>query len=63
MTSKTTCKVCRNIILLGADLYCVQRGVLGHRGFVPLDDTTLVCSETCVRDHHQDLPEGPRRPP
>ena len=36
---------------LGVNVYGAQEGVIGPRGFVPLEDTALFCSEECLRDY------------
>ncbi len=61
------CANCRKGIDEGRDLIEVREGVLGMRGFVPLEDELLFCSEKCLREHfdigRDDLRKYPRRTP
>jgi hypothetical protein len=45
------CATCRQNIDQGRDAYSVQKGVIGTRGFIPLDDSDFYCSVECVRDN------------
>ena len=61
------CTNCRKGIEEGRDLLELREGVLGMRGFVPLEDALLFCGEKCLREHFDngldDLPKYPRRTP
>lgn len=43
------CGYCRRTLALGRDALGLQKGVLGPRGFVPLEEMVLFCSELCLR--------------
>ena len=57
------CTYCRKKLDLGEDLVAAQHGVLGPRGFVPLDDYLLLCSEACIARYFEDTPTAPPRIP
>ena len=44
------CVVCGRKLEMGTDAIGVQEGVIGPRGFVPLADMELHCSESCAKD-------------
>ncbi len=46
-----TCVQCRSEMNYGENVIEIKRGVLGHRGFVPLDDPELICSLRCLREY------------
>ena len=48
---KMTCGQCRRELDLGVNIYGAHEGVIGPRGFVPLEDMALFCSEECLRDY------------
>lgn len=61
-----TCSRCRRTIDLGRDVMAVEQGVVGPRGFVPLEDPLLFCGEACLKGHFDDdgdIVEMPRRIP
>ena len=60
---KQRCAFCRTPLQLGHNIIGAQHGVLGHKGFVPLDEHILVCSEGCLRDYFHDVPAVPPRIP
>lgn len=62
---KKTCNNCRRELHLGAEAIKVDQGVIGMRGFVPLEKTLLFCCEKCLRDYYDlgDLPSVPARIP
>ncbi len=65
MANKNKCENCLKNLELGCDATRIERGVIGHRGFVPSDETLLFCSEACVAEHFDasDLPaQSPRVP-
>ena len=45
---RTKCANCRKRLFVGNDCHSYQRGVLGTRGFVPLKDREVFCSEECL---------------
>ncbi|MBE7456489.1 MAG: hypothetical protein HS102_08030 [Planctomycetia bacterium] len=47
------CRRCHHLIPEGADVIGVQDGVLGPRGFVPLESHRFFCDENCLRDYFQ----------
>ena len=57
------CVMCRRDLDLGMDVYGVQQGVIGQRGFVPLEleDWTLCCCEPCLSEYYGE-PEEERVP-
>ena len=64
MEDKKTCANCQHDLDVGVDAIKVDKGVIGMRGFEPLE-TLLFCSENCLRDYYDlgDLPKAPRRIP
>ena len=66
-TESKQCANCRNDIEEGRDVLELREGVLGMRGFVPLEDDLLFCSDRCLTEHFDigkdDLPKYPRRMP
>ena len=63
-TGKNRCAGCGDDIDFGGDAMAVEEGVLGPRGFVPLEKK-LFCSEQCISEYfcNDDLEEVPRRIP
>ena len=61
---KIRCVNCDNEIDLGADVLVIEEGVLGPRGFIPLEKR-LFCSQQCLSEYvcNDDLEEVPRRVP
>lgn len=53
------CAYCRARLDLGNDGIAVQHGVVGPRGFIPLDEPTLVCGEACLWHYAEPAEEGP----
>ena len=43
------CAACGREFEFGADVIGMQEGVIGPRGFVPLADMELFCSEACAK--------------
>ena len=43
----STCEHCRRTLDQGVDVLALQEGVIGPRGFVPLEDMRFLCSEEC----------------
>ena len=49
------CEACGRNLETGSDVLVLQRGVVGLRGPVPVEDAALFCGESCLRD---ELGEG-----
>ena len=47
------CTNCRRKLYQGLDVFQVRQGVIGTRGFVPLDETIL-CSDRCLSAYYAD---------
>ena len=43
------CASCQEHLKEGTDALGVQEGIIGSRGFVPLEEHVLVCSKNCLR--------------
>lgn len=43
------CAHCERELDLGVDVLALQKGVIGPRGFVALDDMELFCCEDCLK--------------
>ena len=65
MEEKETCANCRRELDIGVDAIQVDEGVMGMKGFVPLEKTLLFCCEKCLTEYYDlsDLPSSPRRIP
>jgi len=50
------CARCGAVRRYGDDLVAVTRGVLGPRGFVPVEEPELFCGEGCVAGSLQKEP-------
>ncbi|MCK6465304.1 MAG: hypothetical protein L6Q93_10770 [Phycisphaerae bacterium] len=63
--SAERCARCRRSIEPGADVIGLQDGVLGPRGFIPLEEHRFFCNEDCLRADfdHGDVEKLPRRIP
>ena len=48
------CTACRCEIYEGWDLIEVREGVLGLKGFIPLEEPLLFCSAKCLVEHFED---------
>ena len=46
--SPACCKECRRDLVIGTDAVSVLHGVIGPRGFVPLDEAFFFCDEDCL---------------
>ena len=61
------CSDCNRELEEGKDILELRTGVLGLRGFVPLEDELVFCSEECLREHvdvaKDDLLKFPKRVP
>lgn len=51
------CRQCDREIQLGEDAFEIEQGVIGPRGFVPLEATVPLCSEACARGYFGDTDE------
>lgn len=45
------CRVCDRELVQGMDVTILQRGILGPRGFVPLEDMEFFCTRTCLEEY------------
>lgn len=45
------CVQCQCELDLGVNVYGAQEGVIGNRGFVPLEEISLFCCVECLRDN------------
>lgn len=45
-----TCKKCGRALTMGEDVIGRQQGVIGPRGFVPLEDMELLCADGCAEE-------------
>jgi hypothetical protein len=45
------CMNCQSDLDMGRDAIGVELGVIGPRGFIPLDDKMLFCCEKCVKEY------------
>ena len=60
---KIKCVACQRQVAYGADVWSVQQGVFGPRGFVHVEDRQLFCSHQCVSDYYGEPdPVGERVP-
>ena len=57
--SAVACLHCRRDLDQGVDVLAQQDGVIGPRGFVPLEDMRFLCSDEC-RDGYFCEPVGER---
>jgi len=60
---KLICVKCQRHLELGMDVIELQEGVIGPRGFVPLEDAVLYCSEQCLKDNFNNSAYTPQRIP
>jgi hypothetical protein len=42
------CSTCHREIQHGEDVLALERGVIGPRGYIPLDEPQYFCSEHCL---------------
>ena len=65
METKKPCTNCRRELDIGVDAMRIEEGVIGMKGFVPLDKTMFFCCDKCIRDYFDlgDLPSMPKRVP
>ena len=52
------CDQCRKKVEYGRDVITVERGVIGPRGPIPLDEKACFCSEECVANYFDREPRG-----
>jgi hypothetical protein len=65
MENNKTCANCIRELDIGVDTIRVDEGVIGMKGFIPLENTLLFCCERCLRDYFDigNLPSMPERFP
>jgi len=65
MKNDNVCANCNRDLDIGLDAIKVEEGVVGTRGFVPLDHKLFFCCEQCLHEYFDldDLPGLPRRIP
>jgi len=56
------CKACGRKLNQGADIVALQEGVLGPRGFIPLEELVFFCSDVCLSRLCGSDAEGERIP-
>jgi hypothetical protein len=63
----STCKACDRELHLGDDCMAFQRGVMGPRGFVKLEEPKFLCDYVCAENHFDSnvhaVERRPRRVP
>ena len=47
------CATCARPLDLGVDVIRTQMGVIGGRGFVPLEEALLFCCDRCAAENFQ----------
>ena len=62
METKKNCANCRRELDVGVDAIKVDEGVIGTKGFVPLDKVMFFCCEKCFQDYF-DMSNLPSMPP
>ena len=45
--------MCKRKLNIGLDVIGVQNGVIGTRGFIPLEDMILFCNEECLKKYFE----------
>jgi hypothetical protein len=65
MEDKETCANCEHELDVGVDAIQVGEGVMGIKGFVPLEKTLIFCCEKCLGEYYDlsDMTNVPRRIP
>jgi hypothetical protein len=65
MEIEKTCANCIRQLDIGVDTLRVDEGVIGTKGFIPLENTLFFCCDRCLRDYFDigDLPSMPGRFP
>lgn len=60
-----TCGECKKELHMGVQAWSVREGVLGTRGFVPLEENLLFCGDDCLRAYFAEPAEHslPRKIP
>lgn len=51
------CANCQKVIELGRDTLMVEKGVIGQRGPIPLSEPLHFCSESCVSNYFNGVPD------
>lgn len=55
------CKNCRRELTQGVDAIGLQAGVIGPRGFVPLEEMAFFCDNECLEGYVFDA-DGEKKP-
>lgn len=65
MKNKNKCAQCRRVLDVGTDAIRVEEGVMGIKGFIPLEKILYFCCEDCIREYFDlsSLPSLPGRFP
>ena len=65
MEEKSKCANCLRELDISVDTIQVSEGVMGMKGFVPLDKTLYFCRDDCLSDYYSTngLPSMPKRIP
>ena len=53
------CAYCRTRLELGADVLALTHGVVGPRGFIPLEEPVLVCGDACLAKYAEPVDDAP----
>jgi hypothetical protein len=65
MEEKNKCANCLRELDIGVDAIQVSEGVMGMKGFVPLEKTFYFCRDDCLSGYYDvsNLPSMPKRIP
>ena len=65
MDEKIKCVNCLHELDIGVDATQVSEGVMGMKGFVPLEKTLFFCRDDCLSSYYDvsNLPSMPKRIP
>jgi hypothetical protein len=65
MKNKIKCSQCRRELDVGIDVIKVEEGVMGMKGFIPIEKILFFCCEECIREYFDlsNLPSLPGRLP
>lgn len=64
METEKTCSNCNRQLEIGTDVIRADEGVIGMKGFIPLENVLFFCCERCLKEYFNgDLPNLPGRIP